>query len=194
MCVYVYMHLLTSVCLPVFICLHLSVVIYLFLKTMRAWGRLFNAASPQFIQRLQRLQDTSKTHNDVILLFDFFNRYPGLRRLVGSILLMYVQGCPGYVRTNMFTNRCNFCGVPSSEHPAVEFKKRTPTISMISSAKILLRLDRSYYRWSTDMRFLFIKRLQPALELVKQSWVYVSLDVHLKRWHLRFVLSIVSMI
>ena len=146
---------------------------------MRGWARLLNAASPQFIQRLGLLKGTSTTRNNVILLFDFFSQYPGLRRVVGSILLLYIARlvCPGYVRTNIFTNRCKLCGVPSSKHPMVEFKKRRPTIARLDSREFLLYTTKGYFRWSGSLSRHMSGKFETSLEHVKQSWMYVCICV-----------------
>merc|ERR1719174_2167737 len=141
------------------------------LGAMRAWARLFNAVSPQ---RLQRLQGTSTTDDNITLLFDFFNRYPGLRRLIGSMLLVYVARCRGYVRTDKFTDRCKSCGVPSSEHPAVEFPEHTPTamLALFKKTSLLSRLCRAYYRSVGEINMLVTVGLLHTLEPVKQAWAY----------------------
>ena len=140
-------------------------------RCMRLWGRLFNAASPQFIQRL----GPAKTNNEIILLFDFFNRFPGLRRFITCIMMMYVKGCPGYVRTNMFIHRCKLCGVPGSEHPPVDFKKRT-SICLLKSEFATANLSRTFYRLFRHAFLPLRRKLIPALEHMKQSWRYITLD------------------
>ena len=139
----------------------------------RAWGRLFNASSPQFIKRLKQLQGDSTSHKNVILLVNFFNRYPGLRRFIGSILMMYARKrCPGYTRTSVINNRCKLCGVRSSEHPPAEFEIRAP-MAKLASQSTSDRLDRGYYHWIWISAKFLVRRVQPALERVRG---YVPLD------------------
>ena len=88
--------------------------------------------------------------------------------------------CPGYVRSSIFSSRCRYCGGQSSQHPPVQLEKSKH--QPLSSSE-LLKLDRGYYRWSTELSMHMQKKFLPALAHANNAWAYVS-QTNDQNWHL----------
>jgi len=79
--------------------------------------------------------------------------------------------CPGYVRSSIFSSRCRYCGGQSSQHPPVQLEKSKH--QPLSSSE-LLKLDRGYYRWSTELSMHMQKKFLPALAHANNAWAFLS--------------------